>query len=79
MSNYRKTYEITGYTHNGSTYCLVHMPEETEDEEGGIIFLDSETDSVQTCDVCGEEIETTIIPYGADDYEHSLSAYLHRE
>ena len=60
MSQYRKTYEVTGYTFNGSAYCVDHKPN-VADDELGVIFLGEEWDSAPTCDICHEPIEVTEI------------------
>lgn len=64
----RKAYEVTGYAppDEGIALCVdchaERFPDHSEDDcECGAIFLSEETDSVQTCDQCGEEIETSVI------------------
>ena len=66
--HYRKTYEVTGYTHSdGYALCLEHgkygeLPDSgNEDNRVQAIFLDDEWDYTPTCDVCGKEIDVTVI------------------
>lgn len=48
-------YTITGYIHNGDTFCADCGH---DDDEGGVIYAGSETDTPQTCADCGCLIET---------------------
>lgn len=61
MTGYRKTYEVTGYTHDGAAYCPEHVPDIPYRDAFGVIFLGDEWDSAPTCDVCHEEIDCTVI------------------
>ena len=66
MNHYRKTYEVTGYTHDGAAYCEDHRPKVAE-AELGVIFLGSEWDSAPCCDVCFAPIDVTVIGGPAEE------------
>ena len=56
---YRKTFEVTGYTHDGAAYCPDHRPS-ADTKEVGVIYLGDEWDCPgPSCDVCHELIECT--------------------
>lgn len=63
MMALRKSYEVTGCATDGATYCPGHCPEPgTCEEAHGAIFLSSEVDCFPDhCDVCGAEIEESVI------------------
>lgn len=68
---YRKTYEVTGYTADADIYCVpcatkIYGPnmDQAIDREGNpvnVVFLGTETEYMQHCAECGEEVETSVI------------------
>lgn len=65
MIPYRKVFEITGWyhvkitgwCHEGATFCDAHKPS----DEAYPIFLGTEFDCQPTCDVCNKTLEVTLI------------------
>lgn len=57
-------YEPIGYTYDATVYCEACCPVDTDSEEVGAIFPDSETDSPSYCDGCGEFIPESLTSHG---------------
>jgi hypothetical protein len=72
MLHGRKGFEVTGYAPADAGYVLCvpchkkKFPDHDPDDcTCGAEFISTETESVQYCDDCGEEIETTVV--GGED------------
>lgn len=62
--------DVVGYVCDGAFYCLDCFDSDTDGDEVGAVFVDSEHDYYPVCDACGERCEDVKLTTEGYEREH---------